>query len=296
MLFQIIFLLGNWKLVPLSAHIYTGDYGDKDLLRTIIDTRNVTEVIHLAASTFVHEGETNPGSYYDNNVYKLLNLIEVIEEKAIQTVIFSSSAAVYGNPSSPLPINEASPLNPINVYGKTKRIGEALFENRKFNYVALRFFNAAGANLRLLCGEIDPNNNHLIKAACYNAIRGIPVKIFGWDYNTPNGTAIRDYVHVEDITSAHLYMLDCLRDESGQGIYNIGYGVGYSNLEIMERLSKFVGFKFEFAPRRIGDPDILVADNTKIKNIGWKPMFNIDTILDSALKWENYLPNLGIIK
>ncbi|WP_029522928.1 UDP-glucose 4-epimerase GalE [Persephonella sp. KM09-Lau-8] len=270
------------------------DLSDKEKLREVIKNFSSDAVMHFAASIEVAESVENPLKYYRNNTANTLNLLEVLQEFGIDKFIFSSTAAVYGEPEN-VPIKETESLNPINPYGKSKAFVENILRNMSnaygFKYVSLRYFNVAGADPEGRIGESHNPETHLIPLILKTA-KGERenIKIFGTDYPTPDGTAIRDYIHVEDLANAHIVALEYLLNGGESDVFNCGYGHGYSVREVVEAAKKVTGIDFpvEETDRRPGDPAILVADNSKlVNNLNWKPKYDdIEYIIKTAWNWE----------
>jgi UDP-glucose-4-epimerase GalE len=271
-----------------------GDIHDEDQVVRAIDDHKTVAVLHFAASSQVGESVSEPEKYYRNNVEGTLSLLRAMRQTACKTVVFSSSGAVYGNARSGL-INEREPPQPTSPYGRTKLIIEQIlhdFQNAyAFNHVCLRYFNASGADLRAEIGENHSPETHLIPRALL-ALQGKvdDFAIFGDDYNTPDGTAIRDYIHVADLAHAHLLALQYLLSGKPSGCFNLGTGHGHSVREILDQISGVTGRKLDVSvkPRRPGDPAVLVADPTNAKTIlGFRPRYSdLRTIVSSAWKWH----------
>jgi UDP-glucose 4-epimerase len=290
---------GHRWAVPDAVHFYHDSIHNQGLVGDIIHQHRVNSVIHFAGHIVVPESVENPAKYYHNNVIGSLNLIETCIDNDVENFVFSSSAAVYGIPGR-CPVAESVELNPINPYGATKLMTEwtlrdlAGASSGKFNYVALRYFNVAGAHMGGLAGQATPQATHLIKVACEAATgQRDSISIFGDDYDTPDGTCIRDYIHVDDLASAHLDALGYL-DNGGQSVaVNCGYGHGYSVREVVDCVKAVsdVDFTVHQEPRRAGDPPELVADCSKIKQLfNWEPKYNdLETICKSAFQWEQKL-------
>lgn len=263
----------------------------------IIKSNNFDAIIHFAASIVVPESVENPLKYYLNNTVNTTNLINLAVKYGINRFIFSSTAAVYGEPEE-IPVKESSELKPINPYGMSKLMSENVLRDsaiayKDFRYVILRYFNVAGADIKNRIGQSFPNATHLIKVAAETAIgKRDKLFIFGEDYDTKDGTCIRDYIHVDDLADAHLKALEYLQHNNSD-IFNCGYGYGYTVKEVIDTMKKVSGvdFRVETSGRRPGDPAALVADNTRIKEImKWKPNFNdLELICKTALEWEKKL-------
>ena len=289
--------IGLKKLLPSGVTFYQADIANKEVLDQICAKYKIEACIHLAASTVVSESVTNPLKYYINNTVKTLKLLENLRNNNINKMIFSSTAAVYGQPKTN-PIMENSPLLPINPYGNSKKIIEEVmqdiaFSDQQFKYIALRYFNVAGADAKMRCGQISKNATHLIKVAAEVAIgKRAEIKIHGTNYNTPDGTCIRDYIHVSDLANAHLDALNFLLNNGDSSVFNVGYNKGFSVKEVLNIINKITGgIKITEGTRRDGDPDTLIADSSEIKKIlKWEPKFNdLETICRSAIEWEQKL-------
>ena len=282
--------------VPSGAVFYEGDINDTDLLRTLIKRHDIDSVVHFAGYVVVPESVDDPGKYYNNNVVASLGLIQTCIESQVPNFVFSSSAAVYGNPQTPR-VNETVSTEPINPYGRSKLITEWTLQDLEFanqgefRYVALRYFNVAGAHTGGQLGQATRNATHLIKVACEAACQKRPgMAIFGEDYDTPDGSCIRDYIHVEDLALAHLDALNYLSEGRGSTVVNCGYGHGFSVKDVIESVKRVSGqdFPVDIQARRAGDPASLIADNGKIRSLfEWEPRLDdLDTICLTAYEWE----------
>ena len=270
------------------------DLADTDLLEEIFSTHKFDAIIHFAAYIEVFESMQNPLKYYLNNTANTANLINLALKFGVKKFIFSSTAATYGEPENGI-VCENSPQNPINPYGNSKLMSEQILKdaaaaNSDFKFGILIYFNVAGASLDGLIGQNYPNATHLIKVATQTITgKRANMSIFGRDYDTKDGTCIRDYIHIEDLADAHLAVLDYL-DDNDSDIFNVGYGHGFSVLEVINMAKKISGVDFEVmdAPRRLGDPAILIADSSKLRDLtSWKPKKDsLETIISSALAWE----------
>ncbi|MGQ0577417.1 MAG: UDP-glucose 4-epimerase GalE [Betaproteobacteria bacterium] len=297
----------RWAVAPEAVTV-AGDAGDQALVGVLIEQHAVGSVIHFAGSVVVPESVRDPLKYYRNNAGVSRNLIEVCVRKRIRKFVFSSSAAVYGIPDRQ-PVPESAPLRPINPYGTSKLITEWMLrdvvaglehpgtlKDANFRYVALRYFNVAGASLDAALGQATPAATHLIKVAC-EAACGLRDKltVFGTDYPTPDGTCIRDYIHVEDLARAHLDALAYLNGSGASDTFNCGYGRGFSVRQVLHAVQKAAGVKLpiEDGPRRPGDPPELVAESTRIRSVlGWKPKHDdLEVICSTAYQWEKRLRN-----
>ncbi len=287
-------LVNGHRDAVINARFFEGDILDSKRLDEIMTAKSFDAVVHFAAFIEVGESVKNPLKFYRNNVSGTLNLLNLLKKHKVKNFIFSSTAAVYGNPES-VPIKEDFPLAPINPYGNTKltveKVLKDMSESGEINFVALRYFNASGADESGLIGESHNPETHLIPLVLKTA-KGERecIKIFGTDYSTPDGTCIRDYIHVNDLANAHILALNYLLDGGKSDVFNCGYGMGYSVKKIIDTAKKITGvdFKVEEAPRREGDPPILVADNKKIKSVlDWNPEYNdIEYIIKTAWDWE----------
>ncbi|MBE6508309.1 MAG: UDP-glucose 4-epimerase GalE [Methanobrevibacter sp.] len=268
------------------------DLGSKSL-REVFEKYDIDAVIHFAAFSSVEESIRMPQMYLKNNYRNTLNLLQIMREFGVDKFILSSTAAVYGNPEK-IPITEDQDLKPINPYGHSKFITEKALEREAekgdFKYVSLRYFNAAGCDFDCEIGELHDPETHLIPLILDAAIgKRESISIFGNDYDTPDGTCIRDYIHVNDLADAHIKAYEYLCDGNESNVFNLGNGQGYSVLEIIEKCKEVTNTDFDvkIAERREGDPAILVADSSKIKNtLGWNPKYDLDQIIESAWKWH----------
>jgi len=270
------------------------DLKDKSAIEEILEQFKPDAVMHFAASIEVGESVRMPLKYYRDNTANTLNLLEAVERVGLDIFVFSSTAAVYGMPLK-VPIKEESPLMPINPYGRSKLSIEMMLEDlsraSNFRYVALRYFNASGADPEGRIGEAHEPETHLIPLVLKTAKgKREKIEIFGTDYPTPDGTCIRDYVHVEDIADAHILALKYLLDGGSSISLNVGYGRGYSVKEIIDTAKEItkVDFKVSISERRAGDPPILIADPSRIKEVlNWRPRYDdLSFIIKTAWKWE----------
>ena len=288
---------GHQKAVKDDLFI-EGDLSDQERLRETFHSYHIEVVMHFAADCLVGESVKNPLKYFNNNVRNSLQLLEILEENKIRKFVFSSSAAVYGEPKK-IPIPEEHPCIPTNPYGETKWIFEKVLQNfqnlGKLNYISLRYFNAAGADPEGELGEDHSPETHLIPLVLKAALNGDFVPIYGTDYETPDGTCIRDYIHVTDLAQAHILAFNKLEQGGMSGIYNLGNGNGYSVREVIETAKKVTGKNIAAveSSRRPGDPARLVASSEKIrKDLGWVPKFpDLETIIKTAWKWHQKHPN-----
>lgn len=281
-------------LVSEKANFVQGDAGNADLVRRLIKDFDVDAVIHFAGSVVVPESVAEPLKYYANNTVVSRSLAEACVDAKVRHFIFSSTAAVYGMGDGQL-VTEDSEKTPINPYGRSKLMTEWMLEDaakaHDFRFMALRYFNVAGADALMRTGQSTPRATHLIKRACQVALNRLPeLDIFGTDYPTPDGTGVRDFIHVEDLIAAHLLALDALRNGLQPSIYNCGYGHGYSVRQVIAAIETLTGARLPVreSARRAGDPASLVADSTRLKReLQWQPRHqSLDEIVRTALEWE----------
>jgi len=272
-----------------------GDLADTRLLATTLKTHRVEAILHFAASIEVGESVENPRKYFWNNVVNTLRLLDAALEEGVQAIVFSSSAAVYGNPEK-IPIPENHPARPVNPYGETKLMMEralgAYDAAYGLRWVALRYFNAAGADLDGELGEEHDPESHLIPLVIQSALGRRPhVEVYGTDYPTPDGTAIRDYIHIVDLADAHVRALEYLARGGGSMVLNLGTGTGHSVRDVIAAVGRMCEGRVPFrdAPRRAGDPPVLVADPARAMEVlNWKPQYaGLDSIVESAWKWHS---------
>lgn len=282
----------------LYGKLVVGDLADGPALDALFAEHHFDAVLHFAASIVVPESVAHPLKYYGNNTRNTLGLLEMCAKHGVNKFVFSSTAAVYGMPDKAA-VSEEDPLAPINPYGAAKMMSERMIMDlaaaSPLQYVILRYFNVAGADPQGRIGQATPDATHLIKVACQAALgQRKGVTVFGTDYPTPDGTCIRDYIHIEDLARAHVDALDYLARGGASVALNCGYGRGYSVLEVVETVKRVSGtdFPVRLGERRAGDPPRLTAANQKImKTIGWKPRYgNLEVIVSHALQWENRLP------
>jgi len=282
----------EWAVV--SGRLVKGDLEDKKFLRETIAGYGPDAIMHFAASIQVEESVREPLAYYRNNAANSINLLGVATDLGVRFFIYSSTAAVYGVPKN-IPVTEETLLDPINPYGVTKAFVEKVLKDiaaaRDFHYIALRYFNVAGADTEGRLGQAYREATHLITRALKVA-HGEHERlfVFGTDYPTPDGTCIRDYIHVEDLAAAHMKALMYLAETGSSEVLNCGYGHGYSVLDVVNSAKKVTGVDFavEFADRRAGDPPELVADSSKLKKLtGWTPLYDdLSFIIETAWRWE----------
>lgn len=290
---------GYRKAIPKGAKFYKGDLRDSDFLDNLFHQEKIDAVIHFAAYSLVGESVTNPLKYYDNNLYGTKVLLEAMVKNNVDKIVFSSTAATYGEPEN-IPILETDRTCPTNPYGETKLAMEKMFkwtaEAHGLRYVSLRYFNACGADESSTIGEAHNPESHLIPLILQvpNGKRET-ISIFGTDYDTPDGSCIRDYIHVTDLAQAHILAVQYLNNGGESDIFNLGNGVGYSVREVIETARKVTGHPIPAteSSRRAGDPARLVASSEKAKKIlGWKPVHDsLEEIISSAWNWHKNHPN-----
>lgn len=283
--------------LPSSVPLFVGDVGDQDMVASIIGEHRVDAIIHFAGSIVVPDSLRDPLGYYRNNTVNTRALIESAVKGGVKHFIFSSTAAVYGNPAV-LPVREDAPTRPMSPYGTSKLMSEIMLHDvaaaHDLHYVILRYFNVAGADPAQRTGQSTPAATHLIKVGVETALGMRPkLDVYGTDYPTPDGTCIRDYIHVSDLARAHSAALAHLCRGGSRMTFNCGYGHGYSVLEVIGAIERVTGRKLpvEMVGRRPGDPASLVADVSRIRStLDWSPQFeNLDTIVSHALAWEQQL-------
>ncbi len=289
---------GHRWAVPYDVPFYQGDIADHGLLDDIVRTQGIQAIMHFAGSIVVPESVTNPLKYYGNNTVKTRALIEGAVRNGVPHFIFSSTAATYGMPEV-VPITESSPTRPINPYGWSKLMSEQMLRDvaaaHPINVGVLRYFNVAGADPHGRSGQSFAGATHIIKIAAEAAIgKREGVSVFGRDYDTPDGTGVRDYIHVSDLAQAHVVALGALMADPARSFtYNCGYGRGFSVMEVLDTVDRVAGvtLKRTIGPRRPGDPPTLVADNRAIvEALSWQPRHaDLGTIVDHALAWERGL-------
>lgn len=288
---------GIRSLVPNDAHFYKGDAGDEVLLRRLIQDFSISAVIHFAGSVVVPESVANPLAYYANNTCVTRALIDTCVQEGVQKFIFSSTAAVYGIPARN-PVSEDALTEPINPYGRSKLASEWILQDaghaHSLNWLALRYFNVAGADPLGRTGQSTPRATHLIKRACEAALDRIPaLDIFGTDFPTRDGTGVRDYIHVSDLVAAHLLGLRYLENGGTSVTLNCGYGHGFSVREVIDAVGKVAGRRIPTreAPPRPGDPAELIADSARLQStLGWHSKHdNLEEIVATAYLWEQLL-------
>ena len=286
----------SWAVAE-NVPLVTGDSGEQALVARLIREHGIDAIIHFAASVVVPESVRDPLAYYRNNTVNTRALIECAVNNGVRNFIFSSTAAVYGNPAES-PVREDAPTQPISPYGWSKLMSETMLRDagsaHDLRYVILRYFNVAGGDPRGRTGQSSKDATHLIKVGVETALGSRPMlQVFGTDYPTPDGTCVRDYIHVSDLVRAHSDALRHLRSGGKSLTLNCGYGHGFSVLEVIDAVKRASGvdFKVELSPRRAGDPAQIVADSRQARaTLGWEPRFNdLSTIVTHALAWEREL-------
>jgi len=286
----------DWAVDP-RATLVEGNIGDMGVVGDIIAKHKITEIVHFAGSIVVPESVSDPLKYYGNNTAASRNLIEAAVRGGVKHFIFSSTAAVYGMTGLE-PVGEDYPLNPMSPYGRSKLMTEWMLKDvaaaHPITYGVLRYFNVAGADPKKRTGQSTPLATHLIKVACQTALgQRDKMDIFGTDYPTPDGTCVRDYIHVTDLVEAHALLLEHLRKGGDSTTLNCGYGRGYSVRQVVDTVKHVSGidFRVDEGPRRAGDPPAIVAGADKVRRLlGWKPAYDdLEGIVQSALDWERYL-------
>lgn len=289
----------GFRKAVLGGKLYEGDIRDKNILKQIFSENKIDAVIHFAANSLVGESMKDPGKYYHNNVYGTLVLLEAMKEYGVNNIVFSSTAATYGEPEQ-VPIQESQATKPTNAYGETKLAMEQMMrwfdEAHGIKHVALRYFNAAGAHESGQIGEDHRPETHLIPLILQTALGQRPhISIFGDDYSTADGTCIRDYIHVMDLAEAHILALEHLRRGGSSEVYNLGSGTGFSVKEVIEAAKRVTGrdIPVQVEGRRSGDPAVLIASSDKIKSeLGWKPKKDrLEVILQDAWNWHENHPD-----
>lgn len=294
------FETGYYEAIHPDAEVYEGDLRNRADIDNVFDEESdIDAVIHFAANSLVGESMVKPLKYYDNNICGTKVLLESMVAHNINRIVFSSTAATYGEPIH-TPILENDPTNPTNCYGETKRAMERMFywteQAHGMKYVSLRYFNACGAHISGKIGEAHNPESHLIPIILQTA-NGTRdhISVFGTDYDTPDGTCIRDYVHVTDLAQAHILAVEYLINGGESDIFNLGNGVGFSVKEVIETAKKVTGKEIKVVEenRRAGDPAVLIASSEKAKKVlGWNPQYNeLSTIIETAWKWHSTHPN-----
>ncbi len=293
--------LGHCASLFGKAEFIEGDLADGKLLTDVLQSRKIDVVMHFAAFALVGESVTNPLKYYHNNVDNTVNLLRAMNTTDVKYFIFSSTAAVYGEPND-TPITESHPVKPVNPYGWSKAMVEQILKDsssaHNLKYVSLRYFNAAGAHPDGSMGEDHSNETHLIplllKSILGNKNKAQKLKIFGTDYETADGTCIRDYIHILDLAEAHILAMKYLAEGGESDIFNLGNGKGFSVLEVIKAAEKITGMSASVVKeqRRPGDPAVLIASSDKIiKKLGWKACYTeLESIIETAWKWHSSHP------
>jgi UDP-glucose 4-epimerase len=290
-------LSSGFRSAVLRGTLVIGDTGDRDLVSRVLREHRIETVMHFAAHTIVPESVSNPLKYYGNNTCSTRSLLQCCQEANVKHFVFSSTAAVYGIPAGGA-ADEDSPKAPINPYGMSKLMSEWMLRDlaaaNPLRYVVLRYFNVAGSDPGGRIGQSTINGTLLTKVACEVAVgKRARLSIFGTDYDTPDGTGVRDYIHVEDLADAHVKALDYLRSEGASVTLNCGYGHGYSVREVVSMVNKVNGAPIHTVeePRRAGDPPSLVAKADRVRRtLNWTPRFDdLETIVRSQLAWERRL-------
>ncbi|MCB2048686.1 MAG: UDP-glucose 4-epimerase GalE [Novosphingobium sp.] len=291
--------------VPEEVPFYEGDIADEALLARIFAEQGTRAIMHFAGSVVVPESVEDPLKYYLNNTVKTLALLAAAVECGVPHVIFSSTAATYGIPDES-PVREDTPRKPINPYGTSKLTSELMLADiaaaHPLNYCALRYFNVAGADPQGRTGQSTAGATHLIKVAVEAALgKREAVSVFGTDYDTPDGTGVRDYIHVSDLAAAHVLALEALIEKPERSLtMNCGYGRGFSVFEVLDAVDRVTNRKLvrHMEPRRTGDPDALISDNARIKaTLPWHPQYaDLDLIVTHALQWERKLGDIRHIE
>ena len=287
---------GHKDLLPDNIQFLECNINNKNKVAALIKQNNFDALMHFAAFIKVEESVKNPEKYFTNNTENAINLFETCFENNLKNIIFSSTAAAYGNPETNNAIPETERVRPLNPYGESKiKTEKFLLQNKdRFKFIILRYFNVAGADPSLRTGLISKNATHLIKITSEVAVgKREKVTIFGNDYNTPDGTAIRDYIHVSDLADIHLKATEYLISNKKSNIFNCGYGKGYSVKEVVDITNKITGgaIKFKYGKRRLGDAENLVSDISKFHQyIDWTPKYNdLSTIIKTSINWERKL-------
>jgi UDP-glucose 4-epimerase len=285
-----------WAVAP-QAKLVKGDIADEAQVEQLIKDHKIDAIVHFAGSIVVPDSVSDPLGYYNNNTVKSRALLAAAVKAGVKNFVFSSTAAVYGNPET-MPVYETTAPAPISPYGTSKWMTEMMLRDSHaaygLNYVALRYFNVAGADPKGRTGQSTPRATHLIKVACQTALgQRASMDVFGTDYDTPDGTCLRDYIHVSDLIAAHMDALAHLRKGGASGIFNCGYGKGYSVLEVIKAVERASGgpVNHKLVPRRAGDPAAIIAGADQVRKVlGWQPKYqDLDFIVQSALAWEKHL-------
>lgn len=284
----------GYRWAVTAGDLVVGDLADEGAIEALFSAHDFDAVLHFAAHIVVPESVSNPLKYYSNNTRNTLNLLKAVEKHRVPYMVFSSTAAVYGMPDQQV-LTEDLPLAPINPYGASKMMSERMIMDlsaaSSLKHVILRYFNVAGANPDGVLGQATPDATHLIKVAC-ECVTGQRegMSVFGTDYDTRDGTCVRDYIHVEDLAKAHVMALDYMAGGGDSKVLNCGYGRGFTVREVIDVVKRLSGKDFPVTEtgRRAGDPEALMADNTRIREVlGWVPDYDdLETIVRTALDWE----------
>ncbi|MGX6962519.1 UDP-glucose 4-epimerase GalE [Vagococcus xieshaowenii] len=292
-------LTGHQEAIDSKARFYQGDIRDKEFMRSVFSKEKIEGVIHFAASSLVGESVGKPLKYFNNNVYGTQITLEVMQEFGVKNIVFSSTAATYGEPEE-VPIKETTATNPKNPYGESKLMMEKMMhwcdEAYGIKYVALRYFNVAGADLETKIGEDHDPETHLVPIILQTALgQREAITIFGDDYPTEDGTCIRDYVHVVDLCEAHILALNYLKAGNESSVFNLGSSEGFSVKEMVEAARRVTGKEIpaKIGERRAGDPAVLIASPQKAYDVlGWQPQYTtVDKIIETAWEWHVSHPN-----
>ena len=291
---------GNVELIPRGSYFTECNINDSKKINEVLQKSNFDILMHFAGFVKVEESVEKPNKYFDNNTKNAIILFENCRKNNLKKIIFSSTAASYGHTKKNL-ITENQELNPQNPYAESKIKTENFLKanSKDFNYIILRYFNVAGADFNFRSGQISKNSTHLIKILSEAAVgKRSSIEIYGNDYNTPDGTAIRDYIHVSDLADIHLEAAKYLQKNMSSNIFNCGYGNGYSVLEVVNMFNSLseIKIKFDYTDRRKGDVECLVSDIDKLKNhFNWKPKYNnLQKIIRSSIDWEKKLDEKNI--
>lgn len=289
---------GKEAMIPPGCGFFEANIGDRDVVQSVLAKKSYEALIHFAASLIVEESVSQPLTYFRNNVANSAALIKSCIRSGVKKVVFSSTAAVYGIPEV-VPVDESAPARPINPYGTSKLLVEHILADAMavdgLKFVALRYFNVAGADPHGRCGQVIDNATNLTKVVCEVATgKRKSMQVNGTDYGTPDGTCVRDYIHVSDLAAAHVKALDFLENGGDSQVVNVGYGEGFSVLEVIKAMERHVNtsLNVQQGPRRPGDPPSVIASNKKaVEMLGWSPKYDdLDLILKSALAWERQNP------
>ena len=290
---------GKKNLIPSKAEFVNINVNELEKIESLLKTKKFVALMHFAGFVGVEESVSYPEKYFENNTTNSIKLFDICLQNGLSNIIFSSTASVYGNPTNKGLLSEKDNIRPISPYGESKARTEHYlqqFDSSKINYIILRYFNVAGADPKMRSGLIKKNPTHLIKIASEAAVgKRSNVQIFGNDYNTPDGTAIRDYIHVSDLANIHIKVLEFILEKKRSEIFNCGYGKGYSVKEVLDATNSLCenDIKIVNSARRPGDAEIVVSDISKLNRmIDWKPKYNnLDYIIKTAIDWELKLQN-----